>query len=85
MLSPADSPSGTMNTHDRSQIVKTYPVPSDSTPGKEWEVAEWVDGTFTCNCPSFCKGRDKTGQALEVRSPCKHIRKIISERKGISV
>jgi hypothetical protein len=77
--------SGTMNTHDLSKIVRRYPVPSDSTPGKEWEVAEWEDGTFTCNCPSFCKGRDKTGQSLEVRRACKHIRRVMAEEKGIEV
>ncbi len=58
--------------------VKVFPVESESTPGKHWEVTLWMEGwrgfttgLLTCNCPAWLY----QAKPLNHRS-CKHTQAI---------
>lgn len=54
------------------RAIRVWPV--QGSPSRKtgvtptWEVIQFVDGSFTCNCPSWCKNTPRTD--------CKHILKI---------
>jgi len=39
---------------------------------KDWEVAKWDDGTYSCNCPAWIFHRG-------TKVDCKHIKSLIEE------
>jgi len=60
-------------------IVRTYEEPSDTTPDKNWTVAEWSDGTFSCDCPSWTMSKKQRRRPLDFRESCKHIKRTMSQ------
>ena len=57
--------------------VRHFPMESDSTPGKHYDVVKWDNGRWTCECPAFIRGRHQHGRDIWSRIYCKHIDRAI--------
>lgn len=59
-------------------VVKTTSVASSTNAAKSYEVLEYDDGSYSCNCPSWVfknKGTDSSEERM-----CKHIVKVKQEQ-----
>jgi hypothetical protein len=70
-----------MSEENKPQIVQHWPIPSHSTPGVTYDVTEWDNGRFTCECRGFIQGKQQRGKTIWERE-CSHTREAVVKKQA---